>query len=61
MYRRNPPLPSSLETLRRGNERNITMRFKKIDILYSINSEFALKWDVDVLVNNASVGQAGPY
>jgi hypothetical protein len=28
------------------------MRVEKIDILESINREFALKWDVDVLVNN---------
>jgi hypothetical protein len=36
---------------RRGKE-NLNMRVEKIDILEPINREFALKWDVDVLVNN---------
>lgn len=29
---------------------NLNMRVEKIDILEPINREFALKWDVDVLV-----------
>jgi len=36
------------------------MRVEKIDILDPIVSEFALKWDVDILGNNAAIGQAGP-
>ena len=36
------------------------MRVEKIDILDPIDREFALGWNIDVLVNNAAIGQAGP-
>jgi short-subunit dehydrogenase len=51
--------PQVYELQEHAKKENLNMRVEKIDILDPIDREFA-KWDVDVLVNNAAIGQAGP-
>lgn len=36
------------------------LRVEKLDILDAYDVENALKWDIDILVNNAAIGYAGP-
>lgn len=36
------------------------LRVEKLDILDSFDLENALKWDIDILVNNAAIGLCGP-
>ena len=36
------------------------LRVEKLDILDSFDVANALKWDIDILVNNAAIGYAGP-
>lgn len=36
------------------------LRVEKLDILDSYDVENALKWDIDILVNNAAIGENGP-
>jgi short-subunit dehydrogenase len=43
------------ESLRLNN-----LRAEKLDILDPHDVENALKWDIDILVNNAAIGYAGP-
>ena len=37
-----------------------TLRVEKLDILDSYDINHALKWDIDILVNNAAIGISGP-
>jgi len=37
-----------------------TLRVEKLDILDSYDIHNALKWDIDILVNNAAIGISGP-
>ena len=37
-----------------------TLRVEKLDILDSYDTENALNWDIDILVNNAAIGISGP-
>jgi short-subunit dehydrogenase len=52
--------PQVSELQEEAKKENLNMRVEKIDILDPIDREFALKWDLDILVNNAAIGQAGP-
>ena len=36
------------------------LRVEKLDILDSLDVDNALNWDIDILVNNAAIGYAGP-
>ena len=36
------------------------LRIEKLDILDEYDVENALKWDIDILVNNAAIGYSGP-
>ena len=37
-----------------------TLRVEKLDILDSYDLDNAMKWDIDILVNNAAIGISGP-
>ncbi len=37
-----------------------TLRVEKLDILDPIDVDYAAEWDIDILVNNAAIGYAGP-
>lgn len=52
--------PQVSELQEEAKKENLNIRVEKIDILDPIDREFALKWDVDILVNNAAIGHAGP-
>jgi short-subunit dehydrogenase len=52
--------PQVSELQEEAKKENLKMRVEKIDILDPIDREFALGWNIDVLVNNAAIGQAGP-
>lgn len=52
--------PQVSELQEEAKKEKLKMRVEKIDILDPIDREFALRWDIDVLVNNAAIGQAGP-
>ena len=52
---------SSIEAVRSAlgaNAANVTV--EKIDITDSADREKASKWDIDVLINNAAIGDSGP-
>jgi NAD(P)-dependent dehydrogenase (short-subunit alcohol dehydrogenase family) len=52
--------PQVSELQEEAKKEKLKMRFEKIDILDPIDREFALRWNIDVLVNNAAIGQARP-
>jgi short-subunit dehydrogenase len=52
--------PQVTELRERAKKENLKLRVEKVDTLNPIDREFALKWDIDVLVNNAAIGEAGP-
>jgi len=43
-----------------AEEARLDIRVQKLDILQPEDRDAALDWDIDVLVNNAGVGQSGP-
>ena len=53
-------LPQVTELAEMANKENLQLRVEKVDILNPIDREFALRWDVDVLVNNAAIPESGP-
>lgn len=53
-------LPSQVTTLREtAGERGLVLRVEKVDILQERDRAFAASHDIDVLVNNAGIGEGG--
>ena len=43
-----------------ADKQKIPIRVEKVDIRERADREFAFSWEIDVLVNNAGIGEAGP-
>ena len=43
-----------------ADKQKISLRVEKLDIRERADRELAFSWEIDVLVNNAGIGEAGP-
>jgi len=51
---------AQVQTLkRRAAERGVTLQVEKLDVTNEGDRKKALAWDVEILVNNANVGEGG--
>ena len=53
-------LPQVTTLLDTAKKEGLQLRVEKVDILNPIDRNFALRWDIDVLVNNAAIPESGP-
>ncbi|WP_217434294.1 SDR family oxidoreductase [Serratia proteamaculans] len=51
--------PQVTQLLEAAKQRGVTLQVEKLDILDRRDREFAWKWDIDVLFNNAGIAEAG--
>jgi len=54
--------PQATQLRKKVEELNLqdNLRIEKLDILHEYDVKNALKWDIDILVNNAAIGENGP-
>jgi NAD(P)-dependent dehydrogenase (short-subunit alcohol dehydrogenase family) len=48
------------EIKREAAVRGVSLRAEKLDLLSESDRQAAFEWDIDVLVNNAAIGESGP-